>query len=293
MNAVTFGRYVPNKTVTNKLDPRTKIFCALLIVIAIFFQFKLWSTSLFFSGVYLILVILLMIVSKVSFLELLRSLKGMWFLILFLFAVYIFIPNSSYTGPIAFYIGSMAVHWDAFYQAGYIITRLLIMMGIMMVLTTTTKPLDLTNGMEWFFLPLKVIHFPAHEIAMTLSIALRFIPTLLEETNRIMKAQSSRGVDFTRISLVKKFRAIISLIVPLFVSAIQRSEELANAMEIRGYDPKQPRTKYRGLKFHWSDLIGLLITLCFFGGVITIFVIDANFMKIDIFKMFFGIELGL
>ena len=119
--------------------------------------------------------------------------------------------------------------------------------------------MDLTRGLEWGMTPLKAIKFPAHEIAMTISIALRFIPTILEETKRIMKAQESRGVDFVHGSIKNKFRAIISLIIPLFVSAIERSEELANAMEARGYDPKAKRTSFQKLKFHYNDLIGLLI----------------------------------
>ena len=119
------------------------------------------------------------------------------------------------------------------------------MLGLTLVLTATTKPLELTNALEWFMKPLKVIKFPVHEIAMTISLALRFIPTLLEETDRIMKAQASRGVDFQNGKFSEKFRAIISLIVPLFISALQRSEELANAMEARGYDPSAERTKFR------------------------------------------------
>ena len=130
-----------------------------------------------------------------------------------------------------------------------------------MILTSTTKPMELTYGIEWYMLPLKVIKFPVSEIAMTLSIALRFIPTLLEETNRIMKAQASRGVDFTRGGLGKRLKAIITLIIPLFVSAIERSEELSNAMEARGYDPKAKRSKYRILHFSYRDIIAFLIIL--------------------------------
>jgi energy-coupling factor transport system permease protein len=125
------------------------------------------------------------------------------------------------------------------------------------VVTTSTKPLDLTYGLEYFMSPLKVIKFPAHEIAMTISIALRFIPTLLEETERIMKAQASRGVDLAEGKLKEKIMAIIALIVPLFISAFQRSEELANAMESRGYHPSAIRTRYRQLHFKFLDAVAL------------------------------------
>ena len=117
------------------------------------------------------------------------------------------------------------------------------MIALTMVLTSTTKPMDLTYAIEWYLTPLKLVKFPSHIVAMTLSIALRFIPTLLDETHRIMKAQASRGVDFDHGGLIKRLSAIVSLIIPLFVSAIGRSEELSNAMEARGYDPYGKRSR--------------------------------------------------
>lgn len=294
MNSISFGRYTPYQTFTHRLDPRNKLFLTIALVVIIFFQFKIMSTTLLLSGIYLLLLIILMLVSRVNFLELFRSLRGMWFLILFVFAIYVFIPNNSYEGTtIAFKIGTYAIYWMAFYQAGYIILRLILMIALMMVLTSTTKPMDLTYGLEWYMSPLKVIHFPAHEIAMTLSIALRFIPTLLDETTRIMKAQSSRGVDFNHGGLFKRFRAIISLIIPLFVSAIERSEELANAMEVRGYDPKAKRTRYRKLHFGLRDLFAFILTALFIGGIITLFVFDQTSTNgINIIELIFHVNPG-
>ncbi|MBO7615293.1 MAG: energy-coupling factor transporter transmembrane protein EcfT, partial [Bacilli bacterium] len=130
---------------------------------------------------------------------------------------------------------------------------------------------------------LKIIRFPVHEIAMTLSIALRFIPTLLDETNRIMRAQESRGADFKHGSLFKRFGAIISLIIPLFVSAIDRSEQLANAMEARGYDPRAKRTRYKKLKANWRDIVALILGLAAFGGIIFLIVYDHNYNQILFF----------
>jgi energy-coupling factor transport system permease protein len=192
---------------------------------------------------------------------------------------------------VAFSIGDFKVRWDAFYQSGYIIARLIMMLALMMVLTTTTKPLELTYAFEWYMAPLKVIRFPVHEIAMTLSITLRFIPTLLEETDRIMKAQSSRGVDFSKGGLSKRFKAIISLIIPLFVSSIERSEELANAMEARGYDPKMKRTKYRRLRFTWRDIVSFLVVASLVAGVIVFYWYDRNVEVIDLFDMIFKIQI--
>jgi energy-coupling factor transport system permease protein len=133
------------------------------------------------------------------------------------------------------------------------------MISLTTILTTTTKPLDLTYGLESLMSPLKRVKFPAHEIAMTISIALRFIPTLLEEADKIIKAQASRGVDLAEGKLKDKITALISLIIPLFISSFQRSEELANAMEARGYDPAGVRTRYRILALKRRDVIALII----------------------------------
>ena len=289
MSDITFGRYVARDTLVHHLDARNKLLMMILFFVCVFLRFELWSTNLIIGGALLIILLAFMLISKVSLKDLFKSLKGMWFLVIFLLIIYIFIPNSNYT-HVAFTIGTYNIYWDSFYQCGYILLRLVMMLCITMILTSTTKPMDLTRGLEWGMTPLKAIKFPAHEIAMTISIALRFIPTILEETKRIMKAQESRGVDFVHGSIKNKFRAIISLIIPLFVSAIERSEELANAMEARGYDPKAKRTSFQKLTFHYNDLIGLLIVLLIFGGIITLVVFDRNVGKVDLIKFFFGVE---
>ena len=272
MSDIVFGRYSPSNSIVHKIDARNKILMLILLVVTVFLQFKVWSTMLIISGFLLCLLIILMLVSKVSIRELFKSLASMWILVIFLLVIYIFIPNPNYKMQ----IGSSIFYWDAFYQCAYIILRLLMMVVLTMVLTTTTKPMELTYGLEWYMTPLKPIHFPAHEIAMTLSIALRFIPTLLEESEKIMKAQASRGVDLKYSSLPKKVFGVISLIIPLFISSIERSEELANAMEARGYDPQEKRSRYRILSFHVCDLISILIVLLIFGGVLTMFIFDQN-----------------
>ena len=292
MDNMTFGRYTPYNSVVHKLDPRNKIFLMILFMVGIFFQFKLWSTSLIMSGCYLIILIILMILSRVSFIQLFRSMASMWLMILFLLAIYIFIPTYSHSiEPEAFKIGTYAVYWDSFCRAGYIILRLIMMLSLTMILTSTTKPMDMTYAFEWYMIPFKLIKFPAHEIAMTLSIALRFIPTLLGETNRIMKAQESRGADFSH-GIGKRFRALISLMIPLFVSAIDRSEELANAMEVRGYNPKAKRTRYRVLRFHFKDLFAFLLIGAMFAGIIYLFVIDTQSQTggLDIIQVIFNVK---
>ena len=290
MASMTFGRYTFKETYVHHLDARNKIFLMILFMVGIFFQFHLWSTALLLSGLYLVILIIIMIMARINFFQLFKSLSGMWMFIIILMAIYIFIPNNNYYLPTAFSIGSLEVKWDAFCQSGYIIMRLILMLALTMVLTSTTKPMDMTYAFEWYMTPLKPIRFPAHEIAMTLSIALRFIPTLLDETERIMKAQASRGVDFNHGGLFKRFGAVIALIIPLFVSALERSEELANAMIVRGYDPRAKRTRYRLLRFSWRDLIAFLFIGGIFAGIIVLFVLDTKENPLDLINIIFHVK---
>ncbi|MCQ2087039.1 MAG: energy-coupling factor transporter transmembrane protein EcfT [Bacilli bacterium] len=283
MSSMVFGRYVSEKTFVHKLDPRTKIFLLILFSVAVFLHFTNNITSLLMAVGYLVLVFVLMICSKINILELFKSLSMMWFMMLFLLIIYIITPVPEPNLPVAFTIFGKVVYWDVFVNMGYIIVRLMLLISLAMVLTSSTRPMDMTYAFEWYMHPLKVIRFPVHEIAMTLSIALRFIPTLLDETNRIMKAQESRGADFKHGSIFKRFGAIISLIIPLFVSAIERSEQLANAMEARGYDPKAKRSRYKVLKGSWRDIVAIVFSLLIFGGIVFLLVYDSHVAQIVFF----------
>ena len=193
---------------------------------------------------------------KLSFLW--RAMKPMLFMLTFLLIINLLVVRE---GSILFTIGSFAIYSGAVSQTLYIVVRLALMIMITTILTATTKPLELTLAIEDLLKPFQVIHVPAHEIAMMISIALRFIPTLIEETQRIMKAQASRGVDMENGKLMEKVRAILSLIVPLFVSAFQRAEDLAYAMEARGYIPNRPRSRYKQLKMSGKDYLLLAGTM--------------------------------
>ena len=289
MNNLTFGRYSPFNTFTHKLDPRNKIFLMIVFYVCIFLKVTSWSSTLLMSGVLLLFLIIITIVSKVSLLSVLKSMGAMWILFLFLIVIYVFVPNPEYK-MVAFTINNYPIYYDSFYQGGYIIIRLIMMLLITMILTSTTKPMDLTYGLEWYLTPLKVVKFPSHIVAMTLSIALRFIPTLIDETNRIIKAQASRGVDFNRGGFIKRFRAIFALIVPLFVSAINRSEELSDAMEARGYDPYAKRTRYRKLSFKWIDLIAFILVMALFAGLLYLVIHDGYFGRVNLIKWIFNID---
>lgn len=176
------------------------------------------------------------------------------------------------SGNLIVSLGFIKIYDQAVYQSAYIFLRLIIIIIMTTILTATTKPLDLTLGLEHLLTPLKKVGFPAHEIAMMISIALRFIPTLMEETQRIMKAQASRGVDFQEGTLKEKILSIISLIIPLFISAFQKAEDLANAMESRNYNPDAKRTRYKQLKWKVADTISItsVIIICIILIVLSI-----------------------
>ena len=212
------------------------------------------------------------------------NLRSLWFMVIFLLVIYCLVPYQNPTLGVAWTVpafNNWTVYWDSFAEAGRILLRLVLMIELTMILTASTKPLDLTYAFEWYLSPLKILHFPAAEVAMTISIAMRFIPTLLEDATRVMKAQSSRGVDFEHGSLFRRIAGVTSLIIPLFVSSFMRSEELANAMECRGYDPAAKRTKYRILKFHGSDLFAFLFAAIVMSGFITL-----SCLHVDIFALF-------
>lgn len=259
MNSFAMGRYIPYHSFLHKMDPRAKIFSLIVLMVAVFMPFVSWQMVAAMAGIAFLLITGLLLASHMSILQLLSSLKSLWLMIIFLLIIYILTPRSNHSLPVAFVMWNYTVYWDSFAEAGRILIRLMLMIELSLILTATTKPLDLTFALEWYLTPLKWIGFPSHVVAMTITLALRFIPTILEDVNRIMKAQSSRGVDFEHGKLSAKFRAVISLIVPLFVSSFIRSDELANAMECRGYDPKAKRTRYRQLHFSWLDLLWTLL----------------------------------
>mgnify|MGYP003835279409 CR=1 FL=1 len=194
----------------------------------------------------------------------------MLFMMIFLLIINTFVVK---TGALWINFGFIKIYEGAILQTLYIFIRLVIMISITTILTVSTKPMDLTMAIEDLLGPLKVIKVPAHEIAMIISIALRFIPTLIDEANRIMKAQASRGVDFDEGSLKEKISSILALIIPLFASSFQRAEELADAMEARGYVPGEERTRYRVFKINSQDIMLLLISISLLVG----FIIKAYF----------------
>ena len=269
MSNSVLGRYVAHNSFIHRMDPRNKIFCLIALMVAVFISYKTWEMTFIIGGSLAVFIISLLMIAKVRVIDIFKSLRVLWFLVLLLMIINIFMPPAN-AQNVAFKLGKLTVYWEAIFQSLKIILRLILMVMLTMLLTATTKPLDLTYALEWYMAPLKLIRFPVHEIAMTISIALRFIPTLLDETDRIMKAQSSRGVDFKHGKISNRLKAIVSLIIPLFISSFQRSEELADSMEARGYDPKAKRTRYRVLRFSGADLCGFILSSALLAATIVI-----------------------
>ena len=247
MGNITLGRYIPLDSPVHRLDPRAKIGAMLIMLIAIFIPAGWIGYGIMFAVVSFMIVL-----SKLSFGFIWKSMKPMLIMLVFLLIINVLVIH---TGTVWLEIGPVKIYSDAVLQTLYIVVRLLLMIMITTCLTATTKPLDMTLGIEDLLQPFEKIGVPSHEIAMLISIALRFIPDLIDETGRIMKAQESRGVDLKEGKLNEKIMAILSLIVPLFVSAFQRAEDLANAMEARGYQPGARRTRYKVLKLKGPDYL--------------------------------------
>ncbi|MCR5078361.1 MAG: energy-coupling factor transporter transmembrane protein EcfT [Bacilli bacterium] len=300
---ITIGRYIPVQSPLHRIDPRVKIFCLIALMVACFLPYNrvinvdgvdkevtYWALSAAIYGVMFLICTILFLVGRLSFGKLFSSMKSLWFTVAILLVIYILVPN--YTVPtlgIAFKVPAMnnwTVYWDSFAGAGRIFFRLVLTMMLTFLLTATTKPLELTYAFEWYLSPLKIVKFPSAEVAMTISIALTFIPTLLDDVNRISKAQASRGASFQKGGFRRKVVGLTSLIIPLFVSAFSRSEDLANAMICRSYDPKGKRTRYRAYRFHLIDLFAFLFCAALMALAITMIAI-----RFDPFLSWFGVSL--
>ncbi len=271
------GKYQAYKTPLHRMDPRIKFIAIILFMVSVFLSYGTPYMNLTIYGVILLLLILLSILGRASFFSVFRSLAGLWVMVVFILILNLFF-NNNVSGDIAFHIGSLPVYWYTVINVLYIFSRLVLVITISNLFTATTKPMEMTSAIEWLFYPLTLIKIPVHKFAMALSLALRFIPTLQEETERIQKAQASRGIDFKQGKFKDKITSLISLIIPLFMSAFTTSGQLADAMEARGYDPDSKRTKYKTNRFGSVDVFGILFTALYLGAMIYLAV-----MKYDLY----------
>lgn len=255
---ITLGQYFPGSSPIHRLDPRAKLVAMICYIVALFLAE--WLVT---YGILLAALATVVAVSTVSLKSLLRGMKPVVFILVFTAVLNIFYTPGE---PIAsFWI--FTVTKEGIVHAIFMVVRILMLISCTFLLTYTTSPLELTDGLESLLGPLKKLHVPVHELAMMMSIALRFIPTLIEETDKIMSAQRARGADFDSGNLIQRAKALIPLLVPLFISAFRRADELATAMECRCYHGGQGRTRMKQLHYKPGDIIFMLGTLALAVGV--------------------------
>lgn len=267
MKDVSFGQYYPVQSFVHRMDPRLKLLFLIAYIVAIFLAKNFYGLA-----ACAFVLVLIVAFSRVPLGKVLRSVKGVLFLVVFTAAI-----NVLFHGGEETYWKGPAVYWQwkifQVTQAGivfslFLVLRLVLLVMCSSMLTYTTTPVALTDGIESLLTPLKWIRFPVHELALIMSIALRFIPILMDETERIKNAQKARGADFESGGLIKKVRAVVPILIPLLLSAFRRADELGDAMDARCYTGGKHRTKYKKLRFGWRDLIGFLLCAALVTGVV-------------------------
>ncbi|MFA7572698.1 MAG: energy-coupling factor transporter transmembrane component T [Lutispora sp.] len=256
---ITIGQYIPGDTPVHNLDPRVKIIITFAFIAALFFIDKFFG-YLFVIGFMAMSISLSKIPVKILF----KGLKPLIAIILLTVALNIFMTE----GEVIYTIWKLKITKEGLIQAGFMGLRLIFLITGASLLTLTTSPISLTDGIEKLLNPLKKVGVPAHELAMMMTIALRFIPTLLEETDKIMKAQMARGADFETGNIISRAKAMVPLLVPLFISAFRRADELALAMEARCYRGGENRTRMKQLIIEFRDYMALTITIVFFSAIL-------------------------
>lgn len=257
---ITIGQYFPGNTIIHRLDPRIKIIIVSMFIGSLFF------INNFIPYLFIATFILGIIkVSEVPLKYILKGLKPLMFIILITFSINIFLTK----GEVLFELGPLTITKEGLYFAVFMALRLIFLITGTSLLTLTTSPIALTDGIEKLLAPFKKVGLPAHELAMMMTIALRFIPTLLEETDKIMKAQMARGADFESGNILRRAKNLVPLLVPLFINAFRRAEELATAMEARCYRGGDNRTRLNELKLDRKDIVALFTAIVFFGFIIS------------------------
>ena len=263
MKSISFGQYYPAESIIHKLDPRAKVILAVLFTVSTF----LCKGLIAFSAL-LCSAILLILLSRIPMKLVLRSLRPILFIIAFTSLINIFMtkgtPETLLTPP----EWKISIYEEGIWNAVFMIVRIAVLIiGTSIFLTYTTTPISLTYALERLLSPLKKIKVPVHDFAMMMSIALRFIPTLTEETEKIMNAQKARGADFSSGSLLRRAKALIPILIPLFISAFNRAFELAAAMECRCYHGGEGRTQMKVLHYRATDLVAILLLIGFGVGI--------------------------
>lgn len=272
---ITLGQFFPGFSPLHKLDPRTKIILAILFIVGVFLANT--PVALLLMAV---LSLVMIAISRISFSVILKGIKPILFILIFTSILNILMTKGESKPLVSFWI--IDIYLEGIVRAIFMTVRVVILIiGTSMLLTYTTSPIALTDGIESLLKPLKLIGIPVHLFAMMMTIALRFIPTLVEETEKIMNAQKSRGADFTTGSLAKRAKALVPILVPLFVSSFKRAEELAVAMECRCYRGDKNRTKLVKLEMKTADFVAFFISVLLFGAIIVNRVFAADLQAVN------------
>ncbi len=251
---ITLGQYFPGKSAIHRMDPRTKLILTVVYIVALFLASNWISYALM-----MVFLVLCIKISAIPPKAIVRGMKPLVFILLFTAVLNLFYTDG---GVELVRIGSIAITTEGLKRAFFMIWRILMLISGTFLLTYTTSPISLTDGLESLLNPLKKLHVPVHELAMMMSIALRFIPTLIEETDKIMNAQKARGADFETGSIIDRAKALVPVLVPLFISAFRRADELATAMECRCYQGGEGRTKMKLLRFSRVDIQAFCVCTC-------------------------------
>ena len=251
MEKMIFGRYIPGNSFVHQLDPRSKLLFVFAFIVIVFL-----ANNMVTYAILLAFTLFVILLSKIRLYFLINGLKPVIFLMAFTLLLHIFMTRG---GAVLVDLGFMKIYEDGLRQGIFISVRFLVLVFITSILTLTTSPISITDGLETLLNPFKKLKLPVHELALMMSISLRFIPTLMDETDKIMKAQMARGSDLSAGPFKDRLKAVVPLLVPLFVSAFKRAEDLATAMEVRGYRGGEGRTKYRQLKWDMKDTVSLLV----------------------------------
>ena len=258
---ITLGQYFPGNSLLHRFDPRSKILFTVLFIAAIFLCKGLVS-----YGITLLILLMMIGISKVQPRVFLKGMKPVVFIV-----VCTAILNLFYTsGTVLWSWGILKITEEGIWKAGFMVLRILMLIACTLLLTYTTSPIALTDGLELLLSPLKKIKVPIHELSMMMCIALRFIPTLIEETDKIMSAQKARGADFESGNIFQRAKALVPILVPLFISAFRRADELATAMECRCYHGGEGRTALHVLHYKTADWLTLAGFVALAAGVIVL-----------------------
>ena len=258
---ITLGQFFPGNSPIHRLDPRTKLVLLIVYIVALFTASG-WPTYLL---VFTFLSVSIAI-SGIPLKSILKGMKPLVFVLIFTGVLNVFFTSGEKL-LVRFWV--ISIYWEGIVRAFYMVLRILMLITGTFLLTYTTSPIALTDGLESLLNPLKVLHLPVHELAMMMCIALRFIPTLIEETDKIMSAQKARGADFESGNLVQRVKALVPILVPLFISAFRRADELATAMECRCYQGGDGRTKMKLLRYKLADFKAYIIGVLLLAAVIT------------------------